>query len=995
MRRNHMGKMLKHLSLLAILLLAVIMFGCEGDKGDRGLSGTSFGTLTGKVTDTAFPAHNLAGVTVTPSPAVNGVAAASTDTNGNYSLTLPNGNYTLTYSKAGYTSQTQSATVVATQTTSLPTIALVQTSAAVINVANASFGNRTTTTLSSTVLVNEPSLIGQTAVLTWTDANGNVIGTGPSVTVHRPSGEALTSAVAEFATVRQSVYPPGHDPIADQNDFDVPNFETLDRLQVLPIAPAAFESAARTPFKVFARIGNAAPFSTFSTTVLASSPTNTMPFVPNPGIRNVPVGQPVVIQGNVRNTYNWSIAAPTGSNVTTLNNPTTRFPSFIPDAPGTYLVTETGASNTITIYAGTYVGILTPASNNDPLGVVDTSCSNASCHSSTSFFNTPYPGGVQFFDTTPVNAVFDIWTGSGHRHIMVKAMTQSPDHYTLNGCARCHTVGFSQFSGAIRSNGFSDVARASGFTDATWRANFPNFFVNFPQVLRKSEVQCESCHGPNGTGSAHGKGDPDAVNARMTVSSDMCGNCHGEPLRHGRYQEWRVSGHGDFETAMGEGISGVTTTVPLGTGPNTSCAGCHTGQGFPLWIQQLQGTGGNTMSPLRNLNTANTAALSWLRTNNVQPQTCQVCHRVHNPGRSSGLEGALVYLRGDYQQGGSFEGSTPLLPSGFAATGVGKGALCITCHNSRNGGVGSFTTAVSAVGLHEDNDPYFALVGTPTVSGTTIGAPVLGYAAPHEACQGDVLMGRNAYFFSGPEDTTPGFTKVPQTGRRSAHSFLADTCVTCHMLKTPTDPNFGYPPGVPGAGSNHTFAIVTNRLVPADQQINALCSQCHGGFEGTGVQANFDAAYRRLLISAANAVLRIKYGSIANANTAGTTSLTFIPGRIPQVSVNGGVPVNLNTYLSTAPLPVGTTNVPASTIATTGTTAGVQRDLAKANWNISLVAPKYFVTQLNSTSYNNGTPILNASGGQVEVAGDQSRAVHNPSFVFNVMSVTQQRLDTL
>jgi len=50
---------------------------------------------------------------------------------------------------------------------------------------------------------------------------------------------------------------------------------------------------------------------------------------------------------------------------------------------------------------------------------------------------------------------------------------------------------------------------------------------------------------------------------------------------------------------------------------------------------------------------------------------------------------------------------------------------------------------------------------------------------------------------------------------------------------------------------------------------------------------------------------------------------------------------------------------------------------------------------LNSTSYDNGTPIVNAAGGAVEVIGDQSKGVHNPSFVFNVMSVTQARLNAM
>jgi hypothetical protein len=997
MRRHSMCKIFKYLSLFSTLLLALAMFGCEGDKGDRGDSGSS-GTVTGLVTDTAVPVHNLAGITVAPTPAVTGIASATTNASGNYSLTLPNGNYTLTYSKAGYATQTQSVTVVATQTRALPTIALVQTAAAVVNVtsSNPSFANSTSSRLTASVIPNDPALVGQAATFTWTDSSGVVLGTGSSISVKKPTAAAFAAAVAERAKVRQSVYPPGHDPEADQNDFDLPDFETLDRLQVLPIAQQAYENAAITTYHVRATVA----LQNFSSTTSVSIPSNTLGFVPNGGIRNVAIGQPVLLQGKLQTTWNWTIAGPTGSGVTTLSNPGTRFPSFIPDVPGQYVITETGSgtTRTINIYASSYVGILIPAPNDDPRGILDTGCTTNSCHPGNTTFNTPYAGGAagapQFFSTTPINSVFDQWRQSGHSVIMVRGMSEGT-HYSLNRCAKCHSVGFTQFSSAIKASGFNEIAKASGFTDQTFINNAPTFFKGFDQVLRKSEVQCETCHGPNGAGGAHGLGTADAIGARFSIAADVCGVCHGEPLRHGRFQEWRTSGHGDFETAMLEGITGITTAVPNGSGPNLSCAGCHTGQGFPIFLAQLQGTNGNTPNPNRTLTNRpapgpqNATNLGFLRVDNVQPQTCAVCHPVHNPGDVSGLIGNIVILRGDYQAGGAFDGTTPLLPSGFQANGVGRGALCITCHNSRNGGVGAFENAVATV--HEDGDPNFGAL--------------TAYSGPHEACQGDVLMGRNAYYFSssvvGEDLNLPRFNKVPQIGQRSAHSFLADACVTCHVQKTPPDPTFGYPPDADGAGTNHSFNIVTDPTRPAADQINALCSQCHGGFNGVGVQSSFDGAYKQLLIAAGNAVLRVKFGSIAAATAAGATSITFIPGRIPQVAVNnvnGGTAVNLAAYLTG-----GTTGTPAinygpaavGTTATGAIVAGFQRDLAKANWNIALVAPKYDATQLNGTSYDNGTPILNTSGGTVGVAGDQSKAVHNPSFVFNLMTVTQNRLNAL
>ena len=97
-------------------------------------------------------------------------------------------------------------------------------------------------------------------------------------------------------------------------------------------------------------------------------------------------------------------------------------------------------------------------------------------------------------------------------------------------------------------------------------------------------------------------------------------------------------------------------------------------------------------------------------------------------------------------------------------------------------------------------------------------------------------MGRNAYFFGSG-----------QIGQRSKHSLLADACVTCHLEKTPADPAAGVGLTTDGAGTNHSFGIITDPTLTVDAQVNALCQKCHGDFEGTGVQKTFTAAYNNLL----------------------------------------------------------------------------------------------------------------------------------------------------
>ena len=60
--------------------------------------------------------------------------------------------------------------------------------------------------------------------------------------------------------------------------------------------------------------------------------------------------------------------------------------------------------------------------------------------------------------------------------------------------------------------------------------------------------------------------------SRVSLSSDLCGTCHGEPARHGRFQQWQLSRHANYELAVEEGTNGT-------------CAKCHSGNGFVAWAK--------------------------------------------------------------------------------------------------------------------------------------------------------------------------------------------------------------------------------------------------------------------------------------------------------------------------------------------------------------------------------------------------------------------------
>jgi hypothetical protein len=247
--------------------------------------------------------------------------------------------------------------------------------------------------------------------------------------------------------------------------------------------------------------------------------------------------------------------------------------------------------------------------------------------------------------------------------------------------------------------------------------------------------------------------------------------------------------------------------------------------------------------------------------------------------------------------------------------------------------------------LHEDGDINFG-----TNTGYTVvaaGLPNEGehaaYAAPHEAAQGDVLMGRNAYFV---------------TGQRSRHSFLADTCATCHMEVTPPPPELSYNL----SGTNHTF-----------KASKTVCTQCHGTFDGGTIQAAFDAGLAELAREITNAVYKLKNGGAAvpPANFV----LTF--GRSFRVSLEGGCPDGTDAdALPDNQCSVGSSYNSTTGVRTdgylTGVTAGgtdpnegYNAIIAKANWNYSLVSLEL------------------------------SKGIHNPSFTVSVLDQTKAQVKAL
>ena len=651
-----------------------------------------------------------------------------------------------------------------------------------------------------------------------------------------------------------------------------------DRTMVFPVSNLALEEAANVALKlvVFTTSGKAYWDQVLVKDNAADAALANIATV-NQGVNTVPINLPVLLETKASVTgYNWSFTANPG--VVTLNTPTDRFPYFTPTAAGLYTLNESVSGVNVNVYASTWRGAITGA---DATNTVIPAAACTGCHD----------GGVATDNFTP-------WKATGHSKIFSKNLNAG-GHYGPS-CFPCHTVGANT---AAANNGFDDQTGYASFSTNTVfyfnpavnNARYSQMWTDFPALAQESNIQCENCHGPQGpTGnyvaSHMSTTSSSAGSARTTMAADVCGSCHGEPLRHGRFPQWQESGHGQFDVAIAEGMS-------------AGCAGCHSAQGFLIYLAQLQaGTSTRTIP---------TGSITW-NANTVQPITCQVCHDPHAEGASSG-EPNTATVR--------VTNNTPKLPGGFTATGVGRGAICITCHNSRNG---EKVTGAGNATLHQDGDPNWGSLTT--------------YSGPHEACQGDVLMGYNAYF-------------VGNGIYRSPHSLIVDTCTNCHMEQTPPPALLSYALG----GTNHDFSASIN-----------ICVKCHSTNEALGpmLQATVKSELELLQDSISTAI--VTRNTVTDFRGNGTNCTI---ASVADLGSRGSVGVLLTGPTCTAG---PTERISASLgsmlgirICTASVTTNclVTDDLAKALWNF------YLIEQ------------------------DVSLGVHNPDFTFQVIGQSKFKAD--
>jgi hypothetical protein len=899
MRRSNGLKLFRNLALCATLLLVAVLFGCSGSDGTNA---NSSGTVSGKVIDTY--GNNVVGATISTTVGSD-PATSTTDANGTYALTLPPGTRNFAFAASGYNGYSQSVETVSGKTATLNATLNPTGPAAVM----ASRTDKTSPVLpgsqialSAKVLKFDPALANQAATYTWSVVSGpavtfdNANSATPTVTL--ASGASFKKYLVEFAT-----------PLYKANPDEAPL--NIDRYQIVPFSyDQAISQGNTTKLKVTATVGGQSYSSTVS--VVAK-----IPAVPSTGLSNVPVNQPVVLQGQfpfkgadgnylfLQNAaWNWSVTGPNGA--VTVHDATTAYPDFTPTATGTYTVSETvngGANTVLSVYAGTYAGMMTGAGTPDP------GCNG--CH------------GDKVAS----------WLQTGHKDVLFAGIREAlPDgHYAMT-CTPCHSVG----NGAAGSNGFADAAAAEKLTDFSKLQGNQNaeqaFWNSNPKSAALAGIQCENCHGPNANSGQHQTTDTTDVslNSRVSFSANVCATCHARAPKHGRFSQWKNSGHA--------ALASVTfNSNPNGT-LSASCACCHTAQGFKAYVRIL---------PTANGDRSKTILPASLRITNAEPISCPACHVSHNEGKSQSAAAGNAYQdvnAANLASVGPDSSSTYMLPSGFAANGVGKGSLCIACHNSRQGISGGTPY------LHEDGDVKFGTLAS--------------YGAPHEACQGDVLLGRNAYWM--------GTTRYNSPQTRSKHSYIADTCVTCHMELTTLDPTLSEP-----GQTRHDFTATTD-----------VCNKCHTSYSAESVQTVFDAKLLTVKKAVGTAILQIKQNTAAPVGTA-----QLVANRSGQVDVTSGG-VTRRWFISTQ------TNSDAFLSDPNNGGALVQGCVANADGTANCAG--YLSGALATTFNANATVSATGVNGllakslwnTVLVQDDASRGVHNPAFSFEVLDNTYAHLAT-
>ncbi len=705
------------------------------------------------------------------------------------------------------------------------------------------------------------------------------------------------------------------------------------------------------------------------------------PFADSVANQNVTLGEPAFLNGAATipkaapaspvtiTTWTWAGIKPNGSAISfkkpdksSLSTTDQRYVYFVPDLVGTYTITVTQNNGTadetiktLELVCGKYVGVgnLTGTTPNPFVG----EC--AACHAG------QLPWVADFANP---------WKQTGHAHMLETILDPASPYYTASQAKELwvdffnfghensidsRTVGWSRIT-ATANGGWTEMATTEGcvLKGTTW----DELVRKHPKTAGKSNVQCESCHGP---GSEHA-GDSNMI--RKSYDANVCGRCHST-----RQDNWESSAHSSITSAAFTSASG-----------NASCNGCHTAQGFVVEMRAQEGA-----DPHPVLFATSNIARPVLPIDDRRTQTCQTCHDPHKKtvGRPA-QPGPDPQLRA--------YGNAKFRNDAVAF--AGEAAVCYMCHQSRTDtrtnspdwnvrrAPHDSTAAEMLSGTNAVQFAGWAYTSSPHADGSRFIAPGQSETRRCLSCHNDVApaSGQLGYkalgghtFAMAQGDDTNVFTTASGTGTTVAGSrkftfnpaspvstFLRKIYAGDELTLTGTDAGTYVIDSVDSArqvtlkgGGAFTGGTPTTWAVKSVKKFNvAACVQCHttavdfrdvarGDYDGNGViepvQDEIDG-----LLSALKAAIETQVTTLVGS----AATLTIANGRI-RYTITAG------TLVRTFPGP--------------GVTTSDNPDIAYASLS---AADKATWDALYSAAYN-----------WAFVTNDKSEGIHNTGYAVNLL----------
>jgi hypothetical protein len=322
---------------------------------------------------------------------------------------------------------------------------------------------------------------------------------------------------------------------------------------------------------------------------------------------------------------------------------------------------------------------------------------------------------------------------------------------------------------------------------------------------------------------------------------------------------------------------------------------------------------------------------------------------------------------------------------------MGNGAICITCHNSRNGEHTDYlTSAPNASGI-------LAPVANQAL-------PLTGFGrGPHSAAQGDFFLGFNAYF---------GARLNP-----SAHMAVADACAGCHYKVVTASE------AAANQTANHSFVVD-----------NTICANCHSAnVDGVALQAANRAELDQLrnlfaskLLTTINAALMAPgatlwaqaYDPVHNVFSSTGSGTGTAKYNVVLTAANGPITGITYTPIGTASDVYGRTAQAAVTLTLSapvasitfvnpdGSTNNTQNNVGAVT--VSLLSTSLYLAAASPTTNPTVTPfaaptavpanvqvLYKAYWNIVLLNNDNTFGVHNPSFFNSVVANTSAQLAAL